>query len=257
MLAVNSIQFLQPLHCPSFVLVSYYIRFVYQKSASMLRRRYKMIVFRAIGLNEYHRYNKPTFKYIPIELIEQGEFEIYFDDEQAHQVAKTGSLNNSKWYYVGFVIQYCLKDEYIRRLKKVNGFASGQWLIKTPLKVPKTDGAKINNSIVHDAHVVGFYYNKANLNSEWPMEMNEIRKMQILQHYTSWDPDGLIESCAPRDEYYGEIQEIWSRMTENTTTEELAAIIIAVTEKAFGKKYLESNTDILKIVNSIDLFNKK
>lgn len=53
-----------------------------------------MVVFRPVGLNEYYQYNKLRFQEIPIELIAQGGFEIYFDDMQAHQVAKSGSLNN-------------------------------------------------------------------------------------------------------------------------------------------------------------------
>jgi len=213
-----------------------------------------MIVFSTTGLNEYHQCSGIKFKSIPLELIEKGEFEIYFDDKQAHRLAKEGSLNNPEWCYAGFVIQYCLGRGYIDYLKKVNGLESDQRPVKTPLKVPKADGAKINGALIGDAYVVGFYYNKANRRSELPMETEEIRRMQILQHYTRWDPDRLIEAGAPRDEYFSEIQEIWGRVAENTSTEELAAIIKAVTEKAFGVDYLKNKTDILKIAKQIDSF---
>ncbi|NLN81403.1 MAG: hypothetical protein GX136_02505 [Clostridiales bacterium] len=129
-------------------------------------------------------------------------------------------------------------------------------MIKTPLKVPKTDGAKINNAFIYDAHIVGFFYNKANFQSEYPMETDEIRKLQILHHYTCWDPEGLIEMGAPRDEYFSEIHDIWSRVKRSTSTQELATIIASVTEEAFGGKYLKNKDDILKIANDIDSFSK-
>ncbi len=108
--------------------------------------------------------------------------------------------------------------------------------------------------MIDSACEVGFYYNKANKLSKAPMPIEEIRKMQILQHYSNWDPEGLIEMCAPRYEYYYEIHQIWNRVDKNTSTEELATIIEEVTEKVFGNKYFKKGTNILEIAKKIDSF---
>ncbi len=110
--------------------------------------------------------------------------------------------------------------------------------------------------MIRSACEVGFYYNKANRFSKEPMPIEEIRKMQILQYYSNWDPEGLIEMCAPRDEYYYEIRQIWNRIDKNTSTEELAKIIEEVTEEVFGKNYIRKGTNILEIAKKIDSFVK-
>lgn len=215
-----------------------------------------MIVFQPIGYRDYKKHFESKLKKIPHELIERGDFKIYFNDDEAHRVAELESGRNKEWDYIGYVIQYCLQDEYIKRLKKLNNIDESLWWITKPLTVPIGDTVNINIAMIHSACEVGFYYNKANKFSKAPMPIEEIRKMQILQHYSNWDPEGLIEMCAPRDEYYHEIHEIWNRVDKNTSTEELATIIEEVTEKVFGNKYFRKGTNILEIAKKIDLLIK-
>lgn len=207
-----------------------------------------LIVFQPIGYRDYKKHFQLELKKIPHELIERGDFILYFDDEEAYRIAKVESSINEEWEYIGYVIQYCLQEEYVKHLMKLN------YNDESFLRVPIAHAESINLAMIYSNCEVGFYYNKANKFIKAPMPIEEIRKMQILQHYSKWDPEGLIEMCAPRNEYYYEIHQIWNRVHLNTSTKELVTIIEEVTRKTFGNRYLKRGTDILQIAKEIDSF---
>lgn len=213
-----------------------------------------MIAFRPIGIIEYNMNVQLGFKTIPAELIEQGNFKLYFDDLEAHRIAKLECVNNLEWGYTSFVIQYCIDENYLDDLRNTQNQGSKESLIKETVLIPEQDAQGVNEFVIDRAFIVGFYYNKKNRSSKYPIEKNEVRRLQILQEYSQWDPEKLIEMHAPRDEYYNEIHDIWKRVSENTTTAELAGIIKEVTENAFGTNYLKKDTDIFKIAQKIDQY---
>lgn len=215
-----------------------------------------MIVFQPIGYRDYKRLHALEFKKIPCELIERGDFKLYFNDNEAHRAAELEGAENQEWDYIGYVIQYFLEDDYIAHLKRENNIDESIQEIARPLIVPAADTDIINDAMFHHACVAGFYYNAANKFSNESMPIEEIRRMQILQYYTKWDPAGLIEIGAPRDEYYYEIREICNRIDQNTSTEELAVIIEEVTRKAFGNMHYIKDANILDIAKKIDSFIK-
>lgn len=213
-----------------------------------------MILFRPVGINEYNAYVQLEFKAIPAELIEQGNFLFYFDDIEAHRIAKKESMRNSEWGYVSFIIQYCIEESYINYIRNTQKNRCEDKILKDILVIPKQEATNVNKSILGSACVIGFYYNTKNKFTTYPLEKNELRRLQIIQYYNHWDPMGFIDMHTPRDEYYGEINNIVARISENTSTEELAFIIKDVTEKAFGVDYLKRNSNIEQIALKIDEF---
>lgn len=216
-----------------------------------------MIVFQPISYEDYLKYLEIDFKSIPNSLISRGDFSLYFDDDAVIDIIKNKYINSGKYGFMGFAIQYCLDDEYLNHLKTLHGYKKNEYGIKEQLLVPISDVNNINSSLLYSIEIFDFYYDEEKFEYCKTLSNLELRRLLILHYYNDWDPDGLLECGAPRDEYSGEIKKICNSVNINTTTEQLAGKIKEVNDRVWSNRYLKDKTNILDIARKIDTFLTK
>ncbi len=90
----------------------------------------------------------------------KGKFQLYLYDEVVRKILINKYAKSSVYGYMGFAIQYCFDNEYIKHLRVINGHKENEFGIKEPLLVPISDSDKINNSMLSNIEIFDFYFNK-------------------------------------------------------------------------------------------------
>ena len=86
-----------------------------QNNVSILRLMQSTVLFRPVGQHEYELVQATGFRSFPPRLPEQPFFYPVTNEEYATQIAREWNTKDEKSGYVGYVLKFCVRSEFLRR----------------------------------------------------------------------------------------------------------------------------------------------